>query len=293
MAYTQAARGTQYLNIGRRLSVVGAVIGIIDGFIALGEAQAMARRGELRSRVRTQSFMAGIGIGGGLLALVASSLVLIPLLLGVIMLIGAYLLVKLVPNNIATWLRRSLHGKEQDSFRFLPFETTEEEQESLKMVFSGIEFDMDVVRANEPWGGELLPPNWRDDMEHGGSGSLSLKVRVSFPKGLAGALTIFINYHPENGKKQYLGGSKYADNDVVRVDKNGQLLTSSDPVVVAEVGLPEPEVKGFILNRGEKSMTMLYETDLGVEGGALESVVFYGTKAGMVHQGKYTMEISK
>ncbi len=116
----------------------------------------MARRGELHGRVRDQAFLAGIGIGGGLLTIAVSSLVLIPLIIGVITLVLAYRLVQLVPLNVRTWLRRSLYGLEQESYRFQPFANGQEEQESLMMVFSGIEFDMEALRFGETIGGALI-----------------------------------------------------------------------------------------------------------------------------------------
>ena len=295
MAYTHAARGAQYYNIGKRLNVVGAAIGIVDGFMALAEAQAMARRGELGSRVRTKAFMGGLGIGGGLLALAASSLVLIPLLLGVMMLIGAYLLVKLVPNNIATWLRRSLHGKEQDSFRFQPFQSAEEEQESLKMVFSGIEFDMDAIRFGETIGGALMrtslvepgmPPRPFSDAENAILQSLRLRVTVKFPKGLKGMLKVLVNYYPENGRVQYINGSRYSDGEIIEVDQYGQALSGDDP-------LSNFSKSSFQIDKDKKKMTLSYDVRLGFENGILEGSVLYITEVGQVQKGKYSMEISK
>jgi F0F1-type ATP synthase membrane subunit c/vacuolar-type H+-ATPase subunit K len=292
MAYTQAARGTQYLNIGNGLRVAGAVIGIIDGFMALAEAESMARRGELRSRVRTQAFLGGLGIGGGLLALAASSLVLIPFIIGVVMLIGAYLLVKLVPNNIATWLRRSLYGKEQGTFRFQPFQSMQEEQESLKMVFSGIEFDMDVVRAIDSWGGTLMPPNWRDDVKSGGSKKFNLTVTIKFPKGLEGQLKVLMKCYPSEGEERYLGGATYTKNSLVSVDRYGQVIGNSQARDVFE---DEPDLSkksGFDLKQGDDLNTLCYEMDLDMTTGLLESNLIYIGQSGSASQVKYPMELS-
>jgi F0F1-type ATP synthase membrane subunit c/vacuolar-type H+-ATPase subunit K len=292
MAYTQAARGTQYLNIGNGLRMAGAVIGIIDGFMALAEAESMARRGELRSRVRTQAFLGGLGIGGGLLALAASSLVLIPFIIGVVMLIGAYLLVKLVPNNIATWLRRSLYGKEQGTFRFQPFQSMQEEQESLKMVFSGIEFDMDVVRAIDSWGGTLMPLNWRDDVKSGGSKKFNLTVTIKFPKGLEGQLKVLMKCYPSEGEERYLGGATYTKNSLVSVDRYGQVIGNSQARDVFE---DEPDLSkksGFDLKQGDDLNTLCYEMDLDMTTGLLESNLIYIGQSGNASQVKYPMELS-
>jgi len=300
MAYTQAARGTQYLRIGNGLRVAGAVIGIIDGFIALAEAESMARMGELRSRVRTQAFLGGLGIGGGLLALAASSLVLIPFIIGVMMLIGAYLLVKLVPNNIATWLRRSLYGKEQESFRFQPFQSMREEQESLKMVFSGIEFDMDAVRFGETFGGALVrtsfiepgaAPRPLSEAENKILQNVNLTVTISFPKGLKGELKVWINLERLNGERLYLTGTIYADDEVAPIDQYSRIIRSSDDRGVAGESISKPEFSTFLLELNENKGLLTYKKELGDKEGNLVATLQYAPQIGVFSEEEYIMEI--
>jgi len=293
MAYTQAARGTQYLNIGNGLRVAGAVIGIIDGFMALAEAESMARRGELRSRVRTQAFLGGLGIGGGLLALAASSLVLIPFIIGVVMLIGAYLLVRLVPNNIATWLRRSLYGKEQETFRFQPFQSMREEQESLKMVFSGIEFDIDVVRKIDSWGGTLMPPNWLDDIGNSSSKGLNLTVTIKFPKGLAGVLTVWLKYKSPEGSERYLSGSRYADGELFPIDQHGQSARFSESKDIGDVQSFSPESSGFSLEVENERSILSHGMDIQAREGKVVATVWYMPEIGTSPREDYVVELSK
>lgn len=282
MAYTQAARGTQYLRIGNGLRVAGAVIGIIDGFMALAEAESMARRGELRSRVRTQAFMGGLAIGGGVLALAASSLVLIPFIIGVVMLIGAYLLVKLVPNNIATWLRRSLYGKEQETFRFQPFQSMQEEQESLKMVFSGIEFDMDVVRNVDSWGGTLMPPNWKTGIRNGGRNALCLTVTLAFPKKMSGDLSINLSYQDSAGEEQHLTASKYSEGDLLKMDRHGNSIRGDDPFVSNE--------PSFRLEERDDRSFLIYESSIVDDGTGVLASVGYRSEVGAVIKDYYVLE---
>ncbi|WP_181015341.1 hypothetical protein, partial [Alkalispirochaeta sphaeroplastigenens] len=114
LADARILRGAQYGSVARHLGRGVGGIGLIDGFRALGEAGAMARRGELRERVRHKRYLGGVTIGGGILAIAASSLVLVPLVIGVISLVLVYRLARLVPWHIETWLRRSLYGVQSE-----------------------------------------------------------------------------------------------------------------------------------------------------------------------------------
>ncbi|WP_444985491.1 hypothetical protein [Halomonas mongoliensis] len=300
LADARILRGAQYGSVARHLGRGVGAIGLIDGFRALGEAGAMARRGELRERVRHKRYLGGVTIGGGILAIAASSLVLVPLVIGVISLVLVYRLARLVPWHIETWLRRSLYGVQSERLRFQPFANGLEEQDSLTMVFSGIEFDMEALRANFSMqdaraAAELhrqahadrreLTAEEREFLQ--GDSTMNLTATASFPEGLAGELTVTINYHSEQGNEQNLGGARYAAGNIVPVDRYGQEFRGDDP-------LSSPSGIGvFELEQEGERKTMLFEADLDAEGGRLVATVRYVPIVGVFPQEDYVMELSR
>ncbi|MDR5894405.1 hypothetical protein QC820_16570, partial [Halomonas mongoliensis] len=270
-------------------------------------AGAMARRGELRERVRHKRYLGGVTIGGGILAIAASSLVLVPLVIGVISLVLVYRLARLVPWHIETWLRRSLYGVQSERLRFQPFANGLEEQDSLTMVFSGIEFDMEALRATvssgeigpattrpatdrQAWAAELAEEGRRIVPDHY---TLNLTATASFPEDLAGELTVLINYLPEQGKEHYLGGSKYTGGSLVRVNEHGQELTSSGSADVVGAQASASDSHGFILQAEGERKTMLFETDIDAVGGRLETRIIYVAEDGLPRPDALVMELSR
>ncbi|WP_445003730.1 hypothetical protein [Halomonas mongoliensis] len=305
LADASILRGAQYGSVARHLGRGVGAIGLIDGFRALGEVGAMARRGELRERVRHKQYLAGVTIGGGILAIAASSLVLIPLVIGVISLVLVYRLARLVPWHIETWLRRSLYGVQAERLRFQPFANGLEEQDSLTMVFSGIEFDMEALRATvssggigpattrpatdrRAWATELAEEGRRIVPDHY---TLNLTATASFPEDLAGALTVLVNYQNEAGDEQYLGGARYADGDIVPVNRNGQDLTSSDTRGVGRARASIPEGSVFELEQDGEKKTMLLEVDFNFESGFLVAEVVYLSEVGERQYQPFRMEL--
>ncbi|WP_445003722.1 T6SS effector BTH_I2691 family protein [Halomonas mongoliensis] len=307
LADTQIARSAQYGSAAKHLGRAVGAIGIIDGFRALAEAGAMARRGELRSRVRDQAILGGIGVAGGVVAIIASSLVLVPLIIGVITLMVGYWLVRLVPRNIELWLRRSLYGVERERLPFQSFANAQEEQESLMMVFSGIEFDMEALRATlaprdarpaidrpvtdrQAWAEELAAEGRRIVPDRY---TLNLTATASFPEDLAGELTVLVNYHTEQGDEQYLGGAKYANGDIVPVDNKGQAVNRSAATPFGGSVTTEGGRDEFELEAESERKAMLLETDFEAEGGRLEAVVRYTSADGLVRGDEFIMELLK
>ncbi|MFQ3790416.1 T6SS effector BTH_I2691 family protein [Halomonas sp. A29] len=305
LADVRAVRAGQYESAAKHLGRAVGVIGVIDGFRALAEAGAMARRGELSSRVRHQRYLGGIGILGGVIAVAASSLILVPLILGVMTLVIGYWLVRLVPRNIELWLRRSLYGMEPERLRFQPFANAQEEQQSLMMVFSGIEFDMEALRATrspqdirpaidrpatdrQTWAEQLAAEGRRIVPDRY---TLNLTATAGFPEELAGELTVLLSYHPAQGRELYLGGAKYANGDTVAVDRHGQIshTTTSTPFgTSATSGVASDRFE--LVQEGERKV-MLFDADLEAEGGRLEAIVLYYTEANGTQRGVYNMEL--
>ncbi|MDR5893991.1 hypothetical protein QC820_14345, partial [Halomonas mongoliensis] len=304
LADVRILRGAQYGSVARHLGRGVGAIGPIDGFRALGEAGAMARRGELRERVRHKRYLGGVTIGGGILTIAASSLVLVPLVIGVISLVLVYRLARLVPWHIETWLRRSLYGVQSERLRFQPFANGLEEQDSLTMVFSGIEFDMEALRAprslqdvedemviyQQAWAeGRELTDEEREQVKR----IMNLTAKASFPEDLAGELTVLVNYYTEQGIRQYLGGARYAEGDIVPVNRYGREFTSSDKRSVGRARSFMPEGNAFELELDGESRTILLETELDADGGRLVATVRYVTEVGMFPQEDYVMELSR
>ncbi|WP_445006002.1 hypothetical protein [Halomonas mongoliensis] len=306
LADARILRGAQYGSVARHLGRGVGAIGLIDGFRALGEAGAMARRGELRERVRHKQYLAGVTIGGGILAIAASSLVLIPLVIGVISLVLVYRLARLVPWHIETWLRRSLYGVQAERLRFQPFANGLEEQDSLTMVFSGIEFDMEALRTNFSMQDaraaaefhrqahadrRALTAEEREFLQ--GDGPMNLTATASFPEDLAGELTVLVNYYTEQGVRQYLGGARYVEGDIVPVNRYGREFTSSDTRSVGRARSFMPEGNAFELELDGESRTILFETELDAGGGRLVATVRYVPEVGVFPQEDYVMELSR
>ncbi|WP_445619151.1 T6SS effector BTH_I2691 family protein [Kushneria sp. Sum13] len=189
-------------KIGKGFGVASSAIGIIDGFRTLSEAGVMARRGELSSRVKTKTFLGSISIAGGVLAIACGSLVLIPAVIGLMTLVGAYMLVQLVPLNIRTWLRRSLYGIEQDGFRMPPFEDAVSEQESLKMVFSGITIDLTKNKTNDEniWLRMASPYNPSSEK------NMSVHITIESVSDLEGVIVFSLD---ERDGKELIKGQQY------------------------------------------------------------------------------------
>ncbi|WP_445004875.1 T6SS effector BTH_I2691 family protein [Halomonas mongoliensis] len=306
LADASILRGAQYGSVARHLGRGVGAIGLIDGFRALGEAGAMARRGELRERVRHKQYLAGVTIGGGILAIAASSLVLIPLVIGVISLVLVYRLARLVPWHIETWLRRSLYGVQAERLRFQPFANGLEEQDSLTMVFSGIEFDMEALRTNFSMqdaraAAELhrqaqadrreLTAEEREFLQ--GDSPMNLTATSSFPEDLAGELTVIVRYHTTQGDRQFLGGAKYTNGDIMIVDQYGKELASSELEDIGDAQSPAYDGHGFILGEDGERKTMLFETDLEATGGRLVATVRYVPEVGVFPEEDYVMELSR
>ncbi len=269
----------------------------------------MARRGELRERVRHKRYLGGVTIGGGILAIAASSLVLIPLVIGVISLVLVYRLARLVPWHIETWLRRSLYGVQSERLRFQPFANGLEEQDSLTMVFSGIEFDMEALRTNFSMqdaraAAELhrqahadrreLTAEEREFLQ--GDSTMNLTATASFPEDLAGELTVLVNHLPEEGGSQYLGGARYVAGDIVPVNRRGQQLDTSympQPESIGDAQDAAPDSNRFVLGKEGENNAMLLEAELEVVGGWLEARVLYHTAGSEVKRSDYVMELSR
>ena len=83
-----------------------------------------------------------------------------------------------------------------------------------------------------------------------------------------------------------MGGSRFSEGRVVTVDQYGRALAENDR-------LSSPSRNSFVLEESEERMALLYEVDVDINKGALEGVVIYLTKAGLVQQGEYPMEVSK
>ncbi|WP_445004882.1 hypothetical protein [Halomonas mongoliensis] len=231
---------------------------------------------------------------------------LIPLVIGVISLVLVYRLARLVPWHIETWLRRSLYGVQSERLRFQPFANGLEEQDSLMMVFSGIEFDMEALRTNFSMqdaraAAEIyrqahadrraLTAEEREFLQ--GDSTMSLTATASFPEDLAGTLTVLVNYQNEAGDEQYLGGARYAGGDIVPVDWYGQELTSSDSRGVGRDRQSIPEGNAFELEQEGERQTMLLEVGLEAEEGWLEARLLYTSSSGQTHPVSYFMELSR
>jgi hypothetical protein len=307
LADARILRGAQYGSVARHLGRGVGAIGLIDGFRALGEAGAMARRGELRERVRHKRYLGGVTIGGGILAIAASSLVLVPLVIGVISLVLVYRLARLVPWHIETWLRRSLYGVQSERLRFQPFANGLEEQDSLTMVFSGIEFDMEALRATvssgdiEPattrpatdrqaWAEALAAEGRRIVPDHY---ALNLTAKASFPEDLAGELTVLVNYRSAGGGLEYIGGAKYADGGLLRVNEKGQEFTASDSRGLGRGRSSTPEGSAFELEQEGERKIMLLEADLDAAGGRLETRIIYVAEDGLARPDALVMELQR
>ncbi|MFQ3790421.1 hypothetical protein [Halomonas sp. A29] len=288
LAYERVARGTQYGSAAKHLGRVVAAIGIIDGFRALAEAGAMARRGELRSRVRTKAFLGGIAIAGGILAIAVGSLVLIPLIIGVILLIGAYWLVRLVPRNIELWLRRSLYGLEREQLPFQPFANGQEEQQSLMMVFSGIEFDMEVdYRLDTP---EAMMAAYTAEAARA-LRSRYITLTTRFPSELAGELTVLITYQSVAGQRQYLGGTRYANGDVVSVGRHGQVENRSNLIGAGMPLSTRSERNSFELEQDGEEKIIRFEKNLQSGSGLLVAEVLYYPEVGGLKRDIFEMRL--
>ncbi|MDR5894418.1 hypothetical protein QC820_16650, partial [Halomonas mongoliensis] len=187
---------------------------------------------------------------------------------------------------------------------FQPFANGLEEQDSLTMVFSGIEFDMEALRANFSMqdaraAAEIYRQAQADRRELTaeerellqGDSTMSLTATASFPEDLAGSLTVLVNYQNEAGDEQYLGGARYADGDIVPVNRNGQDLTSSDERGVGRARASIPEGGAFELEKDGERKTMLLETDLDAVGGRLETRIIYVAEDGLPRPDTLVMEL--
>ncbi|MDR5893989.1 hypothetical protein QC820_14335 [Halomonas mongoliensis] len=122
---------------------------------------------------------------------------------------------------------------------------------------------------------------------------MNLTAKASFPEDLAGELTVLVSYQNEAGDEQYLGGARYADGDIVPVNKNGQEPTSSESEDIGDAQSPAYDGHGFVLQKVGESKTMLFEADLDAEGGRLVATVRYVPIVGVFPQEDYVMELSR
>lgn len=178
------------------------------------------------------------------------------------------------------------------------------------MVFSGIEFDMEALRATvssgdiehaatrpatdrRAWASELAEEGRRIVPDHY---TLNLTAKASFPEDLAGSLTVLVNYLPEEGQSQYLGGALYAAGDIVPVNKRGQQIDTSyipQPESIGDAQDAAPDSNRFILKKESEKIMMLLEVDLHAEGGRLVATVRYVPEVGVFPQEDYIMELSR
>ncbi|WP_444985493.1 hypothetical protein [Halomonas mongoliensis] len=121
--------------------------------------------------------------------------------------------------------------------------------------------------------------------------TISLTATASFPEDLAGALTVLVNYQNEAGDEQYLGGARYADGDIVPVNRNGQDLTSSDTRGVGRARASIPEGSVFELEQDGEKKTMLLEVDFNFESGFLVAEVVYLSEVGERQYQPFRMEL--
>ncbi|SHM96909.1 hypothetical protein SAMN05660971_04419 [Halomonas cupida] len=265
-----------------RIGKVSSAISILDGFRVLSEAVSLSRRGAVSTQVQGKTLLGSVMVFGGVVALAASSLVVVPLVLGIITLIISYQLIQLVPLNIRTWLRRSLFGLEQERFRFIPFASAEEEQASLQMVFSGIVFDMDIVRFSETLPGALAATSraaWGEAVIHEMMGeedplqnTWKLSVSVELPSELEGELRVQITHNHEQGLSLYLGGAKYSVGSVVEIDQYGQEVAAA---------LPQSEENRWMLrekgnsNKPDERSVIVYNNYVDMEAGEVHAEVGY------------------
>ncbi|MDR5894422.1 hypothetical protein QC820_16675, partial [Halomonas mongoliensis] len=197
-------------------------------------------------------------------------------------------------------------GVQSERLRFQPFANGLEEQDSLTMVFSGIEFDMEALRANFSMqdaraAAELhrqahadrreLTAEERELLQ--GDSTMNLTATASFPEDLAGSLTVLVSYHPTDGDPEYLGGAKYSDGGLFRVNQNGQEFTASDSRGLGRGRSSIPEGSAFELEQEGERKTMLFETDLDAEGGRLVATIRYVPEVGVFPQEDYVMELSR
>ena len=166
------------------------------------------------------------------------------------------------------------------------------------MVFSGIEFDMEALRAprslqdvedemviyQQAWAeGRELTDEEREQVKR----IMNLTAKASFPEDLAGELTVLVSYQPVEGQRQYLGGARYAAGDVVPVDRYGQEFRGDDP-------LSSPSGIGvFELEQEGERKTMLFETDIDAVGGRLETRIIYVAEDGLPRPDTLVMELSR
>ncbi|MDR5894341.1 hypothetical protein QC820_16250 [Halomonas mongoliensis] len=159
-------------------------------------------------------------------------------MIGVISLVLVYRLARLVPWHIETWLRRTLYGVQSERLRFQPFANGLEEQDSLTMVFSGIEFDMEALRANFSMQDARAAAELHRQA-HADRRELTAEERELLQGNGPMNLTVTINYHSEQGNEQNLGGARYAAGNIVLVDRYGQEFRGDDP-------LSSPSVSGCL-----------------------------------------------
>ncbi|MBB5321864.1 hypothetical protein [Marinobacter oulmenensis] len=162
------------------------------------------------------------------------------------------------------------------------------------MVFSGIEFDMDVVRNIDSWGGTLMPPNWLDDVSSGGFKKFNLKVTLNFPVGLSGALTVWLKHQSPEGKERYLGGG----GDVCwwrAFSGRSAWPAGSSFRVKGYWGIQyfPPEPSGFSLEVANERSTISHDVDIQAREGKLVATLWYMPDLGPMPREDYIMELSK
>ncbi|WP_251975885.1 hypothetical protein [Salinicola avicenniae] len=142
-AHQSLETASRLARFGQIAGAVGNVIGIIDAFSMLADAEKAERKGELSQFTDNMYLLVGVNVAGAVVGLIFSSVV-IPLLISLFAIWIAGQIIHYVPLGIRVWVRRSIFGV--PGRQEAPFASLEEEQESLEMVIRGISVDIDVIQ---------------------------------------------------------------------------------------------------------------------------------------------------
>ena len=104
---------------------------------------------------------------------------------------------------------------------------------------------------------------------------------------------MLVNYRSTDGDPEYIGGAKYTDGSLVRVNEYGQELTSSGSADVVGAQASASDSHGFILQAEGERKTMLFETDIDAVGGRLETRIIYVAEDGLPRPDALVMELSR
>lgn len=190
-----AKKASLYKAASNIFSKTIAVIGIIDGLVAILKAYNKYHHGGTSHDMKIEMWMGGLSITGAILTLTIGAAVFLPVMLtlGIIFFGLCNSLIHLVPANIENWLRRSLYGTDQNFVMGKTFKDFEDEQSSLKMVLRGITIDVSIDN-NKSYYATTAPSSYVPDDNY------ILGIGISFYDPIPKSIVIEIRDQPNDNR---------------------------------------------------------------------------------------------